>query len=120
MEVTYIKLSELIGESIKIEKVFPHKFKAWDNEARKMLISDTWQQGYQKKYTVDTDKGRLDMSQSQIAQMLEGVCEDGRSDINGRRFSVKSNGEEGMKIRYFLNPIKEETETFEEELPVGW
>lgn len=120
-EVTYTKLSDLVNENIMVEKVFPYKFKAWDNEAHKMLVSDTWQQGYRKVYTVDTDKGRLDMSQSQIAQMLEGVTSDGRADINGRKFNVKSNGKTGMEIRYFLNPVKEDIEeAFEEELPAGW
>ena len=119
METTYVKLSDLVNETIKVEKVFPFKFKMWDNEQHKMLVSDTCQQGYRKIYTVDTDKGRLDMSQSQIAQMLEGVTADGRADINGRKFTIKSNSKTGMEIRYFINPVKED-EVYEEELPMGW
>lgn len=119
MEVNYTKLSALVDETIKVEKVFPYKFKMWDNNEHKMLVSDTWIKDYRKIYTVDTDKGRLDMSQSQIAQMLEAVSDDGRADINGRKFSIKSNGKTGMEIRYFLNVVKED-EVFEEDLPEGW
>ncbi len=126
-QITYIKLGELVNSQFKVEKIFPSRYKAWDNDARKMLMSDTPQQGYQKKYTVDSDKGRLDMSQSQIAQMLEGVTEDGRADINGRSFKVKSNGKTGMEIRYFINPVPEyeaHNEGFDQieevELPSGW
>lgn len=120
MEVNYTKLSALVGESVKIEKVFPFKWKMWDNNEHKMLVSDVWVKDYRKIYTVDTDKGRLDMSQNQIAQMLEAVSDDGRADINGRKFSIKSNGKTGMEIRYFLNVVKDDDEVFEEELPAGW
>lgn len=121
-EITYIKLSALVGETFKIEKVFPSRYKAWDNDARKMLTSDTWQEGFQKKYTTDTDKGRLDLSASQLSQMLEGVTEDGRADINGRAFKVKSNGKQGMEIRYFINPVKDEyDQTIERDVDdIGW
>lgn len=119
--VVYIKMSELVDQTFKIEKVFPAKYKAWDNDAHKMLISDTWQQGYQKKYTVDTNKGRVDCSAAQIANMLEAVTEDGRADLNGRSFNVKSNGKTGMEIRYFFNPVNEDLgqEDYPEELE-GW
>lgn len=117
-EVTYTKLSELVGRKFKVEKIFDPKFKAWDNEAHKMLISDSWQQGYQKKYTVDTDKGRMDLSQSQVANMLESVVSDGRADLNGRNFNVKSNGKTGMDIRYYFNPAKESVD--EELIPEEW
>jgi hypothetical protein len=120
MEVTYTKLSDLLDQEFTIEKMFPYKFKAWDNESRKMLMSETWKEGYRKIYTCDTDKGRLDLSASQVANILEAVCEDGRSDVNGRRFRVKGNGKTGMEIRYFFNPVKESSEVFEEELPAGW
>lgn len=119
-EVTYTKLSDLVGENVKIEKVFPYKFKMWDNAQHKMLISDDWQEGYRKIYTADTNKGRLDLSSSQLANMLEAVTEDGRADVNGRTFNIKSNGKMGMEIRYFFNAVKEDAEPFEEPLPEGW
>ena len=119
MDTKYVKLKDLVGENIKIEKVFPFKYKMWDSTEGKMLMSDTWIKDYKKVYTVDTDKGRLDMSPSQVSQMLEGVADDGRADINGRKFNIKSNNKTGMEIRYFINPIKED-EVFEDDIPAGW
>lgn len=119
-EITYIKLKDLVDQTFKIEKVFPAKFKAWDDMNHKFIESDTPQKGFQKRYASDTSRGRVEFSGSQIAQMLEGVTEDGRADINGRSFSLKSNGKTGMEIRYFFNPVQEQDEVSEEELPVDW
>lgn len=103
----YTKLSNLVDDTFTVQKVFGYKFKMWDNASKKMLISEKWEQGYRKMYTLDTDKGTLDLSASQIGNLLESVTKDGRSDINGRTFSVKSNGKSGMDIRYFINATKD-------------
>lgn len=105
--VTYVKLNQLVGETIKVEKVFPAKYKAWDDGEKKYVTSETPQKGFQKRYNADTSKGRVEFSNSQIAQMLEGVCDDGRADINGASFTIRSNGKTGMEIRYFINPVVE-------------
>jgi hypothetical protein len=109
----YIKMSELVGSEFTVEKVWGFKWKFWDNEARKMLVSDEWVKDYRKIYGVTTDKGSLDVSQSQFASMLEGVSEGGKSDVVGKTYTVKSNGETGKEIRYFINPVfgeKKETD----------
>lgn len=103
----YTKLSNLVDDTFTVQKVFGYKFKMWDNEQRKMLISDSYVQGYRKMYTIDTDKGTLDLSASQMGNILESVTSDGRADINGRTFSVKSNGKSGMDIRYYINATKD-------------
>jgi len=100
----FVKLGSLVGNVFTVTKVGPYSFKMWSPTENKMLVSDTWQQGYQKKYRVETDKGILELSSSQLSQLLEGVVKDGVADINGRSFQVKSNGKTGMEIRYFLNP----------------
>ena len=51
------------------------------------------------------------MSQGQLGQMLEGVFKDGVADVNGRYFSVKTNGKTGMDIRYYINPVKSPQES---------
>lgn len=107
---SYTKLSALVDDTFKVEKVFGYKFKMWDNEQRKMLISDTWVKGYQKKYTLETDKGVLDLSAGQMGNLLEAITSDGRADINGRTFLVKSNGKSGMDIRYYINATKDAPE----------
>jgi len=103
----YIKLSGLVDSQFTINKVFGYRYKMWDNEQRKMLISETWVKDYRKMYTLDTDKGTLDLSASQMGNLLESITKDGRADINGRSFSVKSNGKSGMDIRYYLNAVKD-------------
>lgn len=103
----YTKLSNLVDDTFTVQKVFGYRWKMWDNEQRKMLISDNYVQGYRKMYTVDTDKGTLDLSASQMGNILESVTSDGRADINGRTFNVKSNGKSGMDIRYYINATKD-------------
>lgn len=106
MDVKFEKLSNLVGQEITIESVGMFQWKLWDNQNNKMLVSDSWQKDYQKRYPVTTDKGQIDMSQSQVANMLEGVSHAGKSDINGCTFNVKSNGKTGKEIRYFLNAVR--------------
>lgn len=99
----FVKLSELVNDQFTINKVWGYKFKMWDNEARKMMVSDTWQKDYRKVYSVDTNKGSLDLSASQLGILLEAVVRNGVADLNGVTFQVKSNGKTGMDIRYFFN-----------------
>ena len=103
----YTKLSNLVDDTFTVQKVFGYKFKMWDNTSKKMLISETWVKDYRKMYTLDTDKGTLDLSASQMGNLLESVTKDGRADINGRTFNVKSNGKSGMDMRYFLSATRE-------------
>jgi len=106
-KITYTKLSSLVGDTFTVEKAGGFQWKRWDNESKKMLISEQYQEGFQKKYTIDTDKGRLDLGSGQLSSLLEGFYSKGVSDINGKTFSVKSNGKTGMDIRYYLNPVRE-------------
>lgn len=107
-KITYIKLSDLVGDQFTIEKAGGYNFKKWDDNAKRMLISETYQEGYRKVYTVDTDKGRMDLGSGQISSLLEAVYKNGVADITNRTFTVKSNGKTGMDIRYFFNAMREE------------
>lgn len=111
MDKKFTKLSELVDKTFTVEKIWGYKFKLWDNEAKKMLVSETYEKGYRKIYALDTSEGSLDVSASQIGQMLEGVFRNGVSDLNGRTFAVKSNGKSGMDIRYYINPTKDAPKT---------
>ena len=104
----FAKLSDLVGDRFKVEKVWGYKWKKWDNDAKKMLVSDTWTEGYRKVYDVDTDKGKLDLGTGQIGSLLEAVFYNGAADLNGATFEVKSNGKTGMDIRYYFNVVKKE------------
>lgn len=99
----FVKLGSLVGDVFTVQKAGNYSYKMWSPTENKMLVSETWQQGYSKKHRVETDKGVLELSSSQLSQLLEGVVKDGVADINGRSFMVKSNGKTGMEIRYFLN-----------------
>lgn len=103
---SFVKLSDLVDNTFTIEKAGGYSFKSWDNENRKMLISDKYVQGYRKIYTFTTDKGILDLSSGQVGTLLEAVYHQGTADLNGKSFEVKSNGKTGMDIRYFFNPVK--------------
>jgi hypothetical protein len=112
-EKKYTKLSELVNDQFTVVKAWGFSWKKWDDVNRKMLMSDSYVEGYRKIYSVDTDKGKLDLGSGQFANLLEAVAKNGVADINGRTFKVKSNGKSGMDIRYFLNatqdaPVKEE------------
>jgi len=101
----YVKMGALVNSQFSVIAVAPYQWKMWSNEEKKMLVSDKYEQGYQKKYRVETDKGILDISSSQLSNMLEGVSKEGKSDVIGKTFSVKSNGKTGIEIRYYLNPV---------------
>ena len=103
----FVRMSELVDKDFTVEKVWGYKWKKWDNVARQMLTSDTYVAEHSKKYDVDTDKGKLDVSATQFGSMLEGVSQNGEANVVGRTFHVKSNGKTGMEIRYFINPVRD-------------
>jgi hypothetical protein len=109
-DVKYIKLSDLVDSEFTVEKIFFPQYKLWDNDAKKMLVSERWEKGYRKIYGVVSDKGTLDVSATQIGNMLEAVSKGGEANIIGRTFSVKSNGQTGKEIRYYIN-AKAESKT---------
>jgi len=106
MDKKYTRLKELVGEQFTVNKINGFKFKKWDTESRRMLVSDTYEQGFKKMYLADTDKGLLDLSQSQFGSMLESVSRGGASNVVERTFEVRSNGKSGLDIRYFINPVR--------------
>lgn len=105
----FVKMSELVDKDFTVEKVWGYKWKKWDNVAKTMLTSDTYVPEHSKKYDVDTDKGKLDVSATQFGSMLEGVSRNGEANIVGKTFHVKSNGKSGMEIRYYINPVRTES-----------
>ena len=105
---TYTKLSALVDHKFKVESVDSYVFKRWNPQTSKMEVSDSWQEGYRKIYPVTTDKGQLDLGQGQLASLLEACFYQGKSDLIGKTFHVKSNGKMGMDIRYFFNVAKDE------------
>tara|TARA_R100000656_G_scaffold61465_1_gene47482 strand:- start:15639 stop:16058 length:420 start_codon:yes stop_codon:yes gene_type:complete len=99
----YIRLKDGISFSVMEAKGFT--WKMWDDAERKMLTSNTWKPGYAKRYFLITDHGGLEVSQAQLGQMLTGAYKEGKCDINGKTFGVKTNGKEGKEVRYFINLV---------------
>lgn len=99
----YTRLKDLVNDEFTVEEVYGFNWKMWDNDAKKMLVSDSYEQGYRKIYGVKTDKGTMDVSAGQLGNMYEACSNKGQSDIIGRVFSVKSNGKDGIDIRYYIN-----------------
>ena len=120
MDNKFVKMSELVDKTFTVEKVWPYKWKFWDNVAKKMLVSDTYVAQHRKVYGVVTDLGTVDMSATNVGNMLEGVSKDGISTIIGATFHVKSNGKTGMEIRYYINPAKPEPKPIEEIDPTDY
>lgn len=106
-KIEYTKLSALVDDDFTITKAGGYQFKKWDNENRRMLVEEKWTEGYRKMYTIDTDKGRMDLGAGQLGNLLEGVYKNGVADINGVTFHVKSNGKSGLDIRYFFNVVRD-------------
>ena len=107
MDKKFTKLTALVDDSFTIIKSYGWKYKKWDPVSNKMLVSDRYERDFQKKYTVETDKGTMDLGPGQLANLLEAVFRDGVADIIDRTFSVKSNGKSGMEIRYYFNAEKQ-------------
>ena len=106
-KIEYTKLTALVDQEFKVLKGKGYHFQHWDNEARQMKKEDKWFEGSEKKYTLETDKGELTVGTGQLGSLLQEVYKDGKADINGVTFHVKSNGKTGMDIRYFFNVVRD-------------
>jgi|TARA_Y100000310_G_C20689413_1_gene821218 hypothetical protein len=108
MEFTSFK--KLVNDEFTVVKNNGYKFKKWDVQTSKMLVSESPQQGFRKVFTLETDKGMLDASEAQLGQMLSRVIKGNVADISNVKYKVGSNGKTGMEIRYFISPVIENTE----------
>lgn len=99
----FTKLSALVNNNFTVVAVGGFRWKKWDDVSKTMLVSGSYEKDYRKLYQVETDKGMLDMGTGQIGNLLEAVFHDGKADLIGRTFYVKSNGKTGMDIRYYFN-----------------
>jgi hypothetical protein len=123
MENKYVKLSALVDSEFTINKVNGYKYQAWDAQNNRMISEDDWFKDSKKVYAVDTDKGQLNLSESQLGTIFVKIQHAGQSDVNGCTVAVKSNGKSGIDIRYYLNPQKvqpsQQSEGYED-LPADW
>ena len=112
-DTKYVKLSELDGQQFTVEKAYKFCFKKWDGANRRMLVENNWQEfmrgdrDWRKIYAVDTNKGKMDLSQKQLKDMLEGVYIDGIADVNGKTFTVRKVVGQNDIPNYFINPVRQ-------------
>lgn len=121
METTYTKLKDLVNESFTVEEGYGFNWKKWDSESNRFLLSDKYEKDYRKTYTLLTNRGKLDLGSGQLGNLLEAVYSKGKADLVGQTFDVKSNGKQGMDIRYYFNVVrapKVEQESFSDGSPV--
>ena len=97
----YVKLRDLSAFTVMSDKGY--SYKQWNQSEGKMEVSDKWQEGFRKMFSIETDQGTLDLSQAQLGQMLSSAYRDGAANLIGNKFNVKTNGKTGMEIRYFIN-----------------
>jgi hypothetical protein len=118
MDKKFIKLTELDGETITIEKIWGFKWKLWDQVERKMLIADSWQKDYKKRYSIETDKGSLEVSQNQMGKILEATMTNGIADPVGKTLQIRSNGRQGLQADYWFNLVQPQQEVLD--VPEDW
>lgn len=107
-EVKYAKIGS-VSEFTILKPVKSYWFK-WDAANKKALKSEKWEAGYTQKFDIDTDMGIISFSRDQLQQMFFAARKGLTSDINHKRFGVKTNGKQGIEVRYFLNLIPQEEE----------
>ncbi len=84
-----------------VEKIYGFQYQKWDGE--KMIKQDKWEEGFRKTYDVECTDFKLTLSSAQVGNMLEAAMQGGKSDIVGKSFNVKTNGQTGKEIRYYIN-----------------
>lgn len=108
MDNKYTKLKDLVDRSFTVEEAYGYQWKQWDTQAKRFVVSDSYKPDFRKIYTIKTNKGALDLGSGQLSSLLEATYSKGKADIVGKTFAVKSNGKDGMDIRYFFNLSREE------------
>lgn len=116
-EHTYIKLKELDGHVFTISMVLSYAYKCWDNDTNQMLSSDIPKKGYKKRWTIDTDRGIVEVSQAQMGKILEALYDKGKDTLSGKSLSVRSNGREGFQQDYWFNIPRDAPEPHIEHTP---
>ena len=103
----YTKLGDLDGKTFTIDEAYGFQFKKWDAEARRMLTSYRWEEGYRKIYTVSSDKGKFDLSARQMKDLLEVTYSKGTANIVGKSFTVKKVIGQNDIPNYYFNLVRE-------------
>lgn len=110
METKFVKLSGLVGDTFTVEQITGFNYQKWDSDEKKMLIEHEPTKGYRKVWKVETDKGILNIGDGQLGSLLVASFDPkaGGSQFNESTYKVKSNGKEGIEIRYFFDLVEQD------------
>ena len=103
------KLVDLVGKNFTFIKNWGYKWERWNESLNDgkggFEKSDTYQKyedGWQKKYTIETDLGVTKLSNAQMSQLLTMSLKENVADLSNKVFEVNSNGKTGKDIRYWF------------------
>lgn len=110
MDVQYIKLKEMCDDKpFTVNSMLPPRFVRWNDQERKFDTATVPTSGFSKQWTVDTDRGRVNLSQSQMGSLLETSLDSqtGTATVIGKLFKVtKNNPEDPKHTRYYFNSVE--------------
>lgn len=112
MNTNYVKLSAVT--EFLLEEIIKAQYFMWDAVQNKPQRSDTWFEGGKKQFVLATDKGQMSVSQGQFSQILLAAFDGTTSEPVGKTFTVKTNGKQGLDLRYFIDLKKTSTPQVEQ------
>ena len=102
----FFKASELVNSQFRLVSVEGATYSKWDEYEKKFIKSDVPHQGYSRKWKLNIktvkEDGMLEASDNIMSQILLEAFDKGVEPI-GQIIHLKSNGKEGMEIRYYAN-----------------
>lgn len=115
--MNYIKLKD--EPTFTVIAVRGFVWKSWSKELNKMEESPIPKKGFTKKWSLETDKGVLEISQSNMGTLLELCLRGTVSDLTNETFKTRTNGLTGLDIRYWFDrvpkPVEDEVIVRDEE-----
>ena len=112
----FVKLADIADNknTFRIVEVKKVQYKKWDDEKKQMLTAEGPLEGYRKYYTCDIDAGHgiggLDLSERQMADILELCFSNGISNPVGVSLQVKK-VVSGERTSYYFNKAYSAPET---------
>lgn len=96
----FVKLADL--QSFKVVKFVKMYWQMYDTASNTFKKEDTYFEGAKSSYLFEMEEGMLNLSSSQLGQMLVSLFES-KMPIERQIFNVKTNGQTGKEIRYYIN-----------------
>lgn len=100
--MSFLKLKDV--NEFTVANISAPYWVSWDTSNAKYNRYKVPTEGAQQKWDVITpNRDRIPISRDQFGQMLIATANGTEASVKDKAYSVKTNGKEGMEIRYFLN-----------------